>query len=380
MEWIAACFDYYAEIGRDAVRPRDQPGGPQPVQLRDQGAVRRRAGSSCRGTTRCCSSCWKLAPGARRGQHRGGQAQRARRSPTLRLAAARFEELPDGVVNVVTGYGARGGRRRSSRTATSSWWPSRAARPPAARWRSTCAEQLKKCHLELGGNDPLIVDEGVDLDVAARGAAWACFLNMGQVCTSAERLYVVGKAYDGVRRALRGLHEDAASSAIPSDPTSTSGPMISAVQREKVEQKMAASLGAARGSRWEAARPRASTRGFFYEPTVAARRRRLDMALMREETFGPVAPIVRCQRHRRGDRPGRPQRVRARRLDLHEQPRARHEGHGAGPRRHLLDQRPPDRQRRRALRRHARRRDRPRARAARGSRTSATASTSTSTT
>lgn len=59
-----------------------------------------------------------------------------------------------------------------------------------------CATQLKKCHLELGGNDSFIVDEGVDLGVAAQGAVWACFLNMGQVCTSPERFFVVAKVFD----------------------------------------------------------------------------------------------------------------------------------------------------------------------------------------
>src|SRR6185503_13203152 len=101
----------------------------------------------------------------------------------------------------------------------------------------TCAEQLKKCHLELGGNGPFIVDAGVDLEVAARGAVWACYLNMGQVCTSAERFFVVGSVFDefvdrfvAFAKTLR-LGD-------PLGPDVDLGPMISAAQREKVEGKI----------------------------------------------------------------------------------------------------------------------------------------------
>ena len=68
------------------------------------------------------------------------------------------------------------------------------------------------------------MDEGVDLDVAARGAAWACFLNMGQVCTSVERFYVVGKVFDEFVDRFVAYHEDAAHRRSRSVPTWTSGP------------------------------------------------------------------------------------------------------------------------------------------------------------
>src|SRR5262249_34260176 len=128
----------------------------------------------------------------------------------------------------------------------------------------TCAEQLKKCHLELGGNDPLIVDEGVDLDVAARGAAWACYLNLGQVCTSAELLYGVGKACDGFVDRFVAFAKSLRLGD-PLGPDVDLGPMVSAEQRAKVEKKVEESLSA--GARLLAGgrRPDGFAKGYFYE-------------------------------------------------------------------------------------------------------------------
>src|SRR5207249_1590140 len=114
-----------------------------------------------------------------------------------------------------------------------------------------------------------------------------------QVCTSAERFYVVGKAFDGFVDRFVGFAKTLRIGD-PLGPDVDLGPMVSAEQRAKVEQKIADSVAA--GARLVAGgrRPDRMAKGFFYEPTVL-----LDvtasMPLMREETFGPVAPIVRCR-------------------------------------------------------------------------------------
>jgi len=129
--------------------------------------------------------------------------------------------------------------------------------------------------------------------VAARGAAWACFLNMGQVCTSAERFFVVGRVFDefvdrfvAFTRTLR--------IGDPMGPDVDLGPMISATQREKVERKVAESLAAGARLMVGGKRPERFAKGYFYEPTALVDVRP-EMSLMREETFGPVAPLVRCK-------------------------------------------------------------------------------------
>ena len=151
------------------------------------------------------------------------------------------------MLNVVTGYGAEAGAPLVAHRDVEivAFTGSQATGRKVA---VTCAEQLKKCHLELGGNDPLIVDEGVDLDVAARGAAWACFLNMGQVCTSVERFFVVGKVFDEfVDRFV--AYTKSLRIGDPLGPDVDLGPMINAAQREKVEAKVEEAL-ARRGRRF----------------------------------------------------------------------------------------------------------------------------------
>ena len=290
VEWIAACFDYYAEIGRDAVGRVISPVARNQLNfvIKEPYGV---CGLIVPWNYPLLLLAWKLAPALAAGNTVVAKPSEHTPLSTLRLAKA-LEELPEGVVNFIAGYGPEAGMPLVAHRDVElvAFTGSQATGRKVA---VTCAEQLKKCHLELGGNDPLIVDEGVDLDVAAKGAAWACYLNMGQVCTSAERFYVVGKAFDefvdrfvAFTRTLR--------IGDPLGPDVDLGPMVSAEQRAKVEKKIADSLsGGARlvvGGR----RPDRFAKGFFYEPTVL-----VDVApsmpLMREETFGPVAPIVRCR-------------------------------------------------------------------------------------
>ena len=98
------------------------------------------------------------------------------------------------------------------------------------------AERIAKLNLELGGNDPFIVCDDVDLDVAVPAAAWAAFLNMGQVCTSAERFYVFDGIYD---KFVERLAELTGKLRIgdPMGPDVDLGPMASDVQRAKADRE-----------------------------------------------------------------------------------------------------------------------------------------------
>ena len=92
-------------------------------------------------------------------------------------------------------------------------------------------------HLELGGKDAFIVCDDVDLEVAARGAVWAAYLNTGQVCTSAERFYVLPEVYDDFVDAFVAETEK----LIVGDPMEDAtdiGPMVRDVQRDKVEAQL----------------------------------------------------------------------------------------------------------------------------------------------
>ena len=289
VEWIAACFDYYAEIGRDVVGRVISPVARNQFNfvLKEPYGV---AGLIVPWNYPLLLLVWKLAPALAAGNTVVAKPSEHTPLSTLRLMDA-LDHLPAGVVNALSGYGPEAGDAlvRHRAVEVVAFTGSQATGRTVA---VACAEQLKKCHLELGGNDPFIVDAGVDLDVAARGAAWACFLNMGQVCTSAERFYVVGSVFDefvdrfvAFTKTLR--------IGDPMGPDVDLGPLISGPQREKVERKLAQTLAAGARVIVGGRRPPLD-RGFFYEPTavvdVAA-----DSPLLREETFGPVAPLIRCR-------------------------------------------------------------------------------------
>src|SRR5262245_58621598 len=290
VEWIAACFDYYAEIGRDAVGRVISPVARNQFNfvIKEPYGV---CGLIVPWNYPLLLLAWKMAPALAAGNTVVAKPSEHTPLSTLRLVRA-LEELPAGVVNVVTGYGPEAGMPLVAHRDVElvAFTGSQATGRKVA---VTCAEQLKKCHLELGGNDPLIVDEGVDLDVAARGAAWACYLNMGQVCTSAERFYVVGKAFDGFVDRFVAFAKSLRIGD-PLGPDVDLGPMVSAEQRAKVEKKVEESLAGGARLLVGGKRPERFSRGYFYEPTALVDVRP-EMSLMREETFGPVAPLVRCK-------------------------------------------------------------------------------------
>jgi len=291
IEWVAACFDYYAEVGRQE-SGRVIP----PVQRHQMNFVIKEP----YGVVVCIVPwnyplllmSWKVAPALMAGNTVIIKPSENTPLSTLRMAEVAFTQLPAGVVNVVTGYGKEAGEALVTHplTALVAFTGSVSTGRHIAM---LAAERLKKVNLELGGNDPFIVCDDVDLDVAVRGAAWAAYLNMGQVCTSGERFYV----FDSVAPRFIEKFVDFASSlrlGNPMGPDVDLGPMINGQQREKMEQKLDAVRSAGAEILYGGKRPSQHPKGFFFEPTVVTN---VDhsMSLMREETFGPVAPIMRVR-------------------------------------------------------------------------------------
>jgi betaine-aldehyde dehydrogenase len=163
---------------------------------------------------------------------------------------------------------------------------------PAARAVArAAAERFKPVLVEASGNDPFIVMPSAPVDVVARGAAFAAFLNCGQVCTSAERFYVHADVYDEF---LEAFAEHARALRIGSglEPVDM-GPMAAARERQRVEGIVARAV--AQGARvvCGAKRPAAHTVGWFYEPTVLEVS--ADADVLHGETFGPIAPVCRVR-------------------------------------------------------------------------------------
>jgi acyl-CoA reductase-like NAD-dependent aldehyde dehydrogenase len=153
------------------------------------------------------------------------------------------------------------------------------------------ADRLIPVSLELGGKDPMIVLSDADLERAAGACVWGALMNAGQACTSIERVYVEAPVYDDfvarVCAKTRALRQG------PSDQVVDVGCMTSAAQLEKVAAQIdeAVRQGAkiVVGGRRNPNYP-----GLYYEPTVLVDVTH-DMRVMKEETFGPVIPIMKVR-------------------------------------------------------------------------------------
>src|SRR5581483_9232560 len=199
-----------------------------------------------------------------------------------------FDCLPRGVVNIVTGRGETTGDAlvRHPDVSLVAFTGSLETGKSIAR---RCADSVKKCHLELGGKDAFVGAEDADIEIASRAVAWASLLNAGQVCTSAERIYV----HHSIAEEFVSSLVDFTKSLIVGPGLSSDtdiGPMIGAEYRKKVESHVADAVKRGAKLLLGGKKPDHLKKGYFYEPTIL---RDVDhsMAVMRDETFGPVCPI-----------------------------------------------------------------------------------------
>jgi phenylacetaldehyde dehydrogenase len=209
------------------------------------------------------------------------------------LSALRLGELfqeagiPDGVVNIVPGYGETAGAAL-------------AAHPDVDKVAFTgstevgklilqaAAGNLKKVSLELGGKSPNVVFADADLKSAIPGAASAIFFNHGQCCCAGSRLYVEEKAFDQV---VDGVAQKAAKIRVGSglDSTSDMGPLVSEEQLNRVCKYLAS--GKAEGAKAVVGGDRLGDKGYFVKPTVLVDTNE-DMKVVKEEIFGPVVTAI----------------------------------------------------------------------------------------
>jgi betaine-aldehyde dehydrogenase len=231
---------------------------------------------------------WKAAPALAAGNTIVAKPSELTPLSTLALADC-FEHFPAGVVNLLAGAGEIGeaivGDERVDCIAFTG------SVETGKRIAQRCAERIARVNLELGGKDPFIVcpDVAGAIDVAAKGGAWAAFLNAGQVCTSAERFYVLEPVFDDYLQAFVD-YTDSLVVGDPLDPGTDIGPMVSAHQRDKVAAQVDSAVAA--GAKVVTGGSNGSNgSGYFYAPTVVTGAP-AETDLLREETFGPVAPLV----------------------------------------------------------------------------------------
>ncbi len=151
-----------------------------------------------------------------------------------------------------------------------------------------CAHDIKKLSLELGGNAPFLVFDDADLDKAVEGAIIAKYRNSGQTCVCANRIYVQRGVLDAfARKLVAATAQLKVGNGV--EPGVSIGPLIDAEGLAKVEDHVGEALG--KGARALVGGRRSALGGSFYEPTVLIGVKP-GMKILREETFGPVSPIV----------------------------------------------------------------------------------------
>jgi succinate-semialdehyde dehydrogenase/glutarate-semialdehyde dehydrogenase len=212
-------------------------------------------------------------------------------TPYSALALAELAELagiPKGVFNVVTGSaGAIGGELTGNPLVRKITFTG--STEIGKKLLEQCARTVKKASMELGGNAPFLVFDDADVDAAVEGALQSKYRNSGQTCVCTNRFYVQDGVYDAfadkLAKAVAKLKvangfEDGAQQ----------GPLIEAAAVAKVEEHIADAT--AKGARILTGGHRHKLGGLFFEPTVLAGVTQ-EMAVSKEETFGPVAPLFR---------------------------------------------------------------------------------------
>ncbi|HSR46915.1 MAG TPA: aldehyde dehydrogenase family protein [Anaerolineales bacterium] len=285
--WTEDTFDYYAELGRHERGRVIPPGDPDQFNfvLKEPYGV---VGCIVPWNYPLLLMAWKVAPALAAGNTVVIKPSELTPLTTLRVAETAFAGLPPGVVNVVAGTGPDAGEALVTHpdVRVIAFTGSLVT---GQRIAHLAAPEMKKLHLELGGKDPMVIGPDVETDLAVRALAYAALINTGQVCTSTERVYVPQERLSSLAEELSAFVETLRLGD-GLDPETDIGPMIREPFRQRVEAQIQDAV--ARGARLLSGGVRpAERRGFFFPPTVLVDVDH-EMQIMRDETFGPVIPLM----------------------------------------------------------------------------------------
>jgi acyl-CoA reductase-like NAD-dependent aldehyde dehydrogenase len=229
-------------------------------------------------------AAWKIAPALAAGCTIVLKPSEVTPLTALRLAELALEAgLPEGVLNVVTGYGHEAGQALVEHPGIDKIAFTGSTRI-GKQIVQTAAKDLKRVTLELGGKSPSLIFADADLEKASIGAALAIFFNSGQVCLAASRLYVERSVYE---RVVEGVAQAARSFKLGHgrDPDTMLGPLVSRAQQERVLDYI--EQGRSSGAEIVTGGGTGGEGGYFVEPTIFSNPGP-DSSIVREEIFGPV--------------------------------------------------------------------------------------------
>jgi acyl-CoA reductase-like NAD-dependent aldehyde dehydrogenase len=294
---VGYCISHWDYFARQATRPVQQPLEPVSYPTHSYNFVLREPVGVCAGIIPwnfpLVMAVWKLAPALAMGNT--CVLKPASNTPLTALKLAEIldgTDLPKGVVNVITGGGSTVGEELASNPGVDkvSFTGSTVV---GRRIMQLASSTIKKTTLELGGKSPNIVFEDADMEQAVDGALWATFFHQGQVCESGTRLLLPESIHDEfVERLVERARQIKLGD--PLDHDSDLGPLVSAQQRETVENyvrigkeegaKVVLGGGRPQGDEYE--------RGYWFEPTIFTE---VDnsMTIAQEEIFGPVLSVLK---------------------------------------------------------------------------------------
>jgi len=286
VEWSASSIDYYAEVARHdygkVVGPAvddqfhftlKEPMGVVVIILPFNFPF--------------CLLCWSAAAAIAT-----GNAVIVKPSENTALSTLRFMEcfasLPAGLIQCLPGGGDVG--RQLVESSDTHMVAFTGSVPTGQLVARACGEQFKPCLIEASGNDPFLVMPSASIEMAARGACFAAYLNCGQVCTSAERFFVHQDIHDEF---VEKLIANSKALRIGNGLDKVDmGPMVSVRERDRYEAILQRAIDQGAKVSSGGGRPAAMNSGWFVEPTVLTGVNP-DMDIMNEESFGPSAPICK---------------------------------------------------------------------------------------
>lgn len=234
-------------------------------------------------------AAWKLAPALACGNTVILKPAEQTSLTAIRLGELMLEAgVPDGVVNIVTGFGPGAGSSIVSHPGIDKVAFTGSTEVGKEIMR-VCAGNLKRVSLELGGKSPNIVFADADLQAAVIGSMIGIFFNQGQVCCAGSRIFVQQGIYEQFSEMFAQF---AATLPIgnPLDPNTRVGPLVSKEQFDKVVSYL--EIGKKEGAKAKFGGEKAGLeRGYFVKPTIFCGVNN-NMRIAREEIFGPVASVI----------------------------------------------------------------------------------------
>ena len=215
----------------------------------------------------------------------------AEQTPLTCLRMARLAQkagIPDGVINIVPGYGPTAGAAAVKHPDIDKIAFTGSGEVARIIMRDA-SQTLKRLTFELGGKSPNIVFDDADLDAAIAGAHFGLYFNQGQCCCAGSRLFVHEKIYDKFIERLAGMNH-ARKLGNPLDPETEQGPQVDKEQFDKIMRYI--DLGKSQGAELITGGKRFGDRGFYVEPTLFAGVQD-DMTIAKEEIFGPVMSVLK---------------------------------------------------------------------------------------